>query len=688
MIAAERKRAAIVTTLIDRGSVVVQKDSRDRSPLFYAARGGNTSVLTSLLKKNPLRNDGSLHEAARELHPQAIKILVKAGHDIHFPSARHGGRSPLCELCFACKGSENPIGLLETMTELNAAKAEPLRKCRGKTALFMAIDNPNPCPIITTLIEVCMWRDLNDPQNVYQEGDYFYSPTSYIKKGITRQPEVVAYDALRVLEDFNTTDRYYAKERMQQPRDAVGMPQMLLDLDHQKWIRSSRLEEEEEDFARKLRRADEEMANRQQNSQKQHLRLLAQRENMAQQQSAHTLDTHLLTARLTDREHGLALMQKEENYDRQFGEMATSNQMRLHVDSAQHATKFTMQQQNQLQRLDYIGQEQSLKLSGAEAQQLLKLDGLSREQQIKLQALAGENELKREHMSDDVRFRESRSNIDRGDLDHRLQHTTDMDRGKVQTSRQMEDIAVDSKHRKNVLDHQNRQSQLQYQDSSDERKIRTQGAMNQYEYEKLSMHQDDRVHKENSERKMGHIQNQTLAEKFDRQLNYQRENDSQKMHTIQTQGRMENEILGQKFDLNLEYQSKSGEIQNATLEKKNDLNLEHEIDMGGVKLKNQKDMGAARLDEKKKFNVLDAERLDRVDQSKAYGVKAAGKQAAIGVQSAAVKAQLGVKAAQQTAAAKNQSAAFQANQGVQAAKQKTLWGNYGAKYKHNLSHMG
>lgn len=270
MLAAVNGPFSIVSTLIDRGASVIQKDARDRTPLCYAARNGDVSSLKSILKKHPPRNDRSLHEAARELHADAVKLLVKAGHDIHFPSSKHGGRSPLCELCYACRPSKDSVGLQETISALAAAKAESLRICRDRTALFMAMENANPGPVVIALIEVSLWRDLNDSQNVYEEGDYFYSPTMYIKKGVAKQPEVTAKEILEKLHDFSANDRYYAKERMQQPRDAVGMPQRILDLDHKKWIRCSILEEEE-DFKRKLKRADQETANRQLLSQRQHL---------------------------------------------------------------------------------------------------------------------------------------------------------------------------------------------------------------------------------------------------------------------------------------------------------------------------------------------------------------------------------------------------------------------------------
>jgi hypothetical protein len=649
MLAAGKGRASVVSTLIDHGASVIQKDARNRTPLCYAARNGDVSALESILKKKPPRNDGSLHEAARELHADAVKLLVKSGHDIHFPSSKHGGRSPLCELCCACRGSKDPVGLQETLTALAAAKAEPLRKCRGRTALFMAMENANPGPVVTALIEACLWRDLNDPQNVYEEGDHFYSPTMYIKKGIIRQPEAIAKDILEKLNDFSATDRYYAKERMQQPRDAVGMPQRILDLDHKKWIRSSRLEEEEEDFERKLKRADQEMANRQLLSQRQHLMLMEQRENLGQQQSAHTLDTHLLSMNLRDREHGLGLVHQEEVYDRRLGEMAAANTMKLNIEAAQHVTKSGMQQQSREAQLDYEGRTQKQKLGYLGEEQGMRYSGLEAQQQLKLQGISKELEFKQQQQADELRFRESRSGVDRADLDHKLQHTSAMNMGRVELNRELGDIEFSTRQNKNMLEDRNRQSQLEYQERTDERKIYTQDAMNQHEfarnqnsietrrtqgqidmdtrtglsqieqdtmYNKFQMTQQDRGHKLDMEDLMGQVQNQNLADKF---LLTQQDRGHQ-LQTEEVKGQIQLQNLESKLSTNLNYlqhthrenlgfqqatdQQKlgfqqnfdrqklqtlgqEGRIQNNTLATKNHLNLDYQNRSGNLRLGEQ-----------------------------------------------------------------------------------------------------
>lgn len=387
---------------------------------------------------------------------------------------------------------------------------------------------------------------------------------------------------LAILKLFSAEDRYYAKERMQQPKDAVGMPQRLLDLDHKKWIRSSRIEEQEEDFARRLRMQDQEVANRQLLSQRQHLLLMEQREDLGHQQSAHVLDAHLLTTKLRDREHGITLMHQEELFDRRLGEMAAANVMKVNIEAAQHGTKFGFQQQSreaqlehesrtQEQKINYLGQEQGLRYSGLEAKQTLGLRGLE-----------SELEMRHQQQINELRFQEARSGVNRGDLDHRLQYTNEMNSGRVQMNRQLADVEMDSRQKRNMLDDQNRRGQLQYQSAADDRMINTQGAMNQHEfarnqdqlntyrtrgqiemdthtglgqieqntmYNKLQMAQQDRSHQLETEHRMGQIQNQNLSDKFDL-TQYDR---AHQVATEKRMGQIQQQNLEDKLSTNLNY---------------------------------------------------------------------------------------------------------------------------------------
>ena len=80
------------------------RDYQKHSALFYASRNGDMDMVQILSEAGALSDDGSLHEAAREVHPQVVSLLLSVGHDISFPSLLHldergSGRTPLEELC-------------------------------------------------------------------------------------------------------------------------------------------------------------------------------------------------------------------------------------------------------------------------------------------------------------------------------------------------------------------------------------------------------------------------------------------------------------------------------------------------------------------------------------------------------------------------------------------------------------
>jgi len=125
--------------------------------------------------------------------------------------------------------------------------------------------------------------------------------------------------------------------------------------------------------------------------------------------------------------------------------------MKLNIETAQHqanlacatksASPVTARGLTQEQKLSYLGQEQGMRYSSLEAQQDLRLEGMS-----------SEAELKRQQQQDELRYRESRSGVDRGDLDHRLQHANQMNTGKIQANRELSDMDYNARRNKNLLE--------------------------------------------------------------------------------------------------------------------------------------------------------------------------------------------------------------------------------------------
>jgi hypothetical protein len=243
--------------LLKHGAKVSARDVYDRSALFYASRNGNTETIASILKAKPGPNDGSLQEAARELHAPAIKLLIKGGHHPDFTSTKHDGRTALAELALCCASSPSDERIDDTIDALSTGKVDPLKKCRGKNPLYLALENPSPFAIVKKLLERIYWKYINDPNNLYVEDNILYSPTMYVTKGFLALSEADAEGLLRLLRDHNAEDVYYASEGQDQPPDSVGMPEKMAEFERKKKAREEKLRQQDEDHDRALTRETE-----------------------------------------------------------------------------------------------------------------------------------------------------------------------------------------------------------------------------------------------------------------------------------------------------------------------------------------------------------------------------------------------------------------------------------------------
>jgi hypothetical protein len=256
-IAAKYGRSDVVTLLLKHGARVSSRDVFDRSALFYASRKGDTESIAAILKAKPGPNDGSLQEAARELHAPAVKLLIKGGHHPDFTSTKHDGRTALAELALCCASSTTDGRIDDTIDALVTGKVDPLKKCRGKNPFYLALENPSPFAIVQKLLERIYWKYLNEPANLYVEDNIFYSPTMYVTKGFLPLSETDTAALLQLLRDHGATDSYYAAEGEDQPPDAVNMPEKTVEFERKKKAREEKLRQQDEDHQRAMAREAE-----------------------------------------------------------------------------------------------------------------------------------------------------------------------------------------------------------------------------------------------------------------------------------------------------------------------------------------------------------------------------------------------------------------------------------------------
>lgn len=256
LVASQERSPETVLKLIQHGADVSVNDANGKTPLFYASQRGQTAAMGHLIGKGAIVNDGSLHEAARALHPEAVHLLVSQGHEADFPSTLlHEGRSALAELCLkaTCVGIPR-AKIRQIIDALVAGKADLMMESQGKPALLHALDNLTACVVITTeLLSAGMWKHINSERNRYVEHDTVYSPTTYISKCVSRSPREHAPELLRILKANGCKDVYY-KQSGPQPPDMVGAPREAILEEQRRQARLQRIEEEEEEHQLSLQR--------------------------------------------------------------------------------------------------------------------------------------------------------------------------------------------------------------------------------------------------------------------------------------------------------------------------------------------------------------------------------------------------------------------------------------------------
>jgi ankyrin repeat protein len=229
-LAIQNQRSDTVSKHPREGANVTIPNQYGVTPLALASRLGNTEIVHFLLQRGAEGNDGSLHDAAREVHCDSMRLLVKYGHDVDYPSERHDGRNALAELCLnAVNHHPGPAEIGEAIICLMANGSGDQFRCAsedqsGKTIFHYALDSTNPLLILPILLKLT-WQSLNMDSVLYSDTTYTYSLTKYVEKNIFRGPQHQKADILRLLRTRRAADRFWAHNtETEQPLDYCRAP--------------------------------------------------------------------------------------------------------------------------------------------------------------------------------------------------------------------------------------------------------------------------------------------------------------------------------------------------------------------------------------------------------------------------------------------------------------------------------
>lgn len=263
ILAAMSGRVDVVKRLIKASANTLARDHWDRTALYYAAQAGNLDTVKLLLKAKFRENDGSLHEAARELHGDVVTALIKAGYSTNFPSSRpeHNGRTPIQELAYKCDGTRSTLEIESTLLALKQGKPALLDKWQGKNPIFLALENSYA--VTLALLDIVMWPVINHEDNVFVDLDengkrLFFSPTMYMR--FYRSQASGHRQLEELLRTKRCPDRYYAELGAEQPQSAVGLPDDIEKEDKRIRAEAEKRRKREQEHQDKLRWESEEAA--------------------------------------------------------------------------------------------------------------------------------------------------------------------------------------------------------------------------------------------------------------------------------------------------------------------------------------------------------------------------------------------------------------------------------------------
>jgi ankyrin repeat domain-containing protein 50 len=260
--AVQASRHDIIQRLISLGADVDMRDAQGRFPLFYASSHGDTRAVHQLITAGARPDDGSLHEAARELNMGIVMQLVAAGHSPNAPGEHHGGRTALAELCLHAKpeGRQWESKARKVMDVLLAVtpverKYQNLESAERKNLLHLAIDNPAGFEVVRCLLSFPqVWQNLNSDEFLFEDSSSIcYSPTKYVQHFyIGTEDGAMKQNLIKLLKSRNCEDRYF-KLRGAQPQGYIGLPKFMLETDQRNMIE---YQKHQEDMKRIRERAE------------------------------------------------------------------------------------------------------------------------------------------------------------------------------------------------------------------------------------------------------------------------------------------------------------------------------------------------------------------------------------------------------------------------------------------------
>jgi len=401
MLSIRNHRFDILDKLIDKGAKVTDVSNDGFTPLAMASSLGSAEVMAKLLEAGAEIDDGSLHDAARELLADNMRVLIKFGHEPDYPSDRHDGRSALAELCLNANCSGRNLELEEAISCLIANGADIKLRCgaKGKSIFHYALDSSDPVSIVTVLLKL-LWKVINDDCYLYDDGKYTYSLSKYVEKHLFQGPQEQTDEILKLLRNKRATDRFWANSiDDQQPPDMVGAPQHIIDeVQHQR-VREKRKSELKMDILhsiemKRLAAIEEDRILGVQNQTAIQRQIEASRAQLSIQETEADQSLRLSSRAETERQRLLGVRHTAElQHTRAIGQeqlqiQASLSRSQIATAKAIEEGKIDSERTAQRLQIEYMGARSAKENEGVKARLMIENDGVKTRTVVENDAMA------------------------------------------------------------------------------------------------------------------------------------------------------------------------------------------------------------------------------------------------------------------------------------------------------------
>ena len=228
-----RRLTSLISTLLDCGAEPDGIDSQGRSALYLATslKDCYCSAMKELINRGAAPDDGSLHLATCNQDHGAMEALVGAGHSLGHRSPLHQDSTVLEAFLRYDHPESKKKTFVSTLKILlkDADWGTTVWQARPNLS-GVALEGRWPFECVSALLE---FRPITGVKTtLLRRGRFRYSLLGAVKRWDTdvRLTDGERQKLISRLADLGFRERYYASEG-QQPKDAVGIPERLLDAD-------------------------------------------------------------------------------------------------------------------------------------------------------------------------------------------------------------------------------------------------------------------------------------------------------------------------------------------------------------------------------------------------------------------------------------------------------------------------